>query len=57
MDVPQPLKIMMPFVSTSDLGAKAGRVLFRGKDAFLSYAVYSAERGNNGKTKGFGSFL
>ena len=24
---------------------------------FLLYAVYSAERGNNGKTKGFGSFL
>ena len=28
-----------------------------GETQFLTYAVYSAERGNNGKTKGFGSFL
>ena len=46
-----------PFVSTSDFRAKAGKVLFRGIDAVLSYAVYSVERENNGKTKGLGSFL
>ena len=61
MDVPQP-----PYcrkrkechsypLQTSE--QKLGGLLSVGGTRFLSYAVYSGERGNNGKTKGFGSFL
>ena len=50
-------KKMKPFVSTSDFGANAGKVVFVEETQFLTDTVYSAERGNNGKTKGFGSFL
>ena len=51
------IKKIRPFISIQTMEFKLGKFSHVKVMHFRTYAVFSAKRENNGKTKGFGSFL